>query len=96
MVHIAPDDRAKEITLTMEVEKLPRGYVLIDCEQSAAVWIDGAETGFETPTLGIRVATGPHMIQLVDGSGRRSPIVKVNVRQGETVRIKMAIEEGKR
>jgi hypothetical protein len=60
------------------------------------VWIDGAETGFETPTLGIRVQSGEHSIQLVDGSGRKSPPVKVNVHQGETVRVKMAIEEGKR
>jgi hypothetical protein len=96
VAHIAPDDRADEVTLTMEVEKLPRGYVLIDCEQEATVWIDGAETGFETPTLGIRVQSGEHSIQLVDGSGRKSPPVKVNVHQGETVRVKMAIEEGKR
>jgi tRNA A-37 threonylcarbamoyl transferase component Bud32 len=96
IVHIAPDDRAGEVTLTMEVEKLPRGYVLIDCEQEAAVWIDGAETGFETPTLGIRVQSGEHSIQLVDGSGRKSPVVKVHVHQGETVRVRMSIEEGKR
>jgi serine/threonine-protein kinase len=96
IAHIAPDDRAAELTLTMEVERLPRGYVLIDCEQDAAVWIDGAETGFETPTLGIRVQSGEHTIQLVDGSGRKSPAVKVNVHQGETVRVKMSLEEGKR
>jgi len=96
IAHIAPDDRAAEVTLTMEVERLPRGYVLIDCEQPAAVWIDGSETGFETPTLGIRVPSGEHTIQLVDASGQKSPIVKVNVHKGETVRVKLGMTgEGK-
>ena len=91
IAHVGPDDRAPELTLTLETEKLPRGYVLIDSEENAAVWIDGGESGFETPTLGIRVASGEHTIQLVDATGRKSPVMKVNVRQGETVRVKLGI-----
>ena len=67
-------------------EKQPRGTLLVDANTAAEVWIDGVDTGYTTPTLGIHVALGEHMVEVRDGAGHKATS-KVNVLQGQTVRL---------
>jgi hypothetical protein len=44
-------------------------------------------TGYTTPTLGIQLPIGKHLVELRDGSGGRGQSSVVNLQQGQTVRI---------
>jgi serine/threonine-protein kinase len=91
---LTPDDHDPVITLTMAPEKQPRGTLLVDANTAAEVWLDGIDTGYTTPTLGIHLRVGEHVVEVRDGSGRRAT-TKINVQQGQTIRLLLSPSGGK-
>jgi len=84
---ITPDDKQPALTLTLLPERNPRGTLMIDANTAAEVWLDGINTGYTTPTLGIEVPVGQHTVEVRDGAGNKSQLTKVTVPQGHTVRL---------
>ena len=83
---LTPDDRDPMLTMALSPEKQPRGTLLVDANTAAEVWIDGVDTGYTTPTLGIHVPLGEHAIEVRDGAGHKATS-KVLVTQGQTHRL---------
>jgi PEGA domain len=83
---LTPDDHDPMLTMALSPEKQPRGTLLVDANTAAEVWIDGVDTGYTTPTLGIHVPLGEHMVEVRDGAGHKATS-KVNVTQGQTYRL---------
>jgi hypothetical protein len=75
-----PDDRNALPPVILDAETQPRGTILVDAAAPAAVWIDGQYSGFFTPTPGLIVAAGEHVVQLRDDA-------RVRVAKGETARL---------
>jgi serine/threonine-protein kinase len=91
---LTPDDHDPMLTMALAPEKQPRGTLLVDANSAAEVWIDGVDTGYTTPTLGIHVALGEHMVEVRDGAGHKA-LSKVNVTQGQTLRLLLSPGGGK-
>jgi hypothetical protein len=87
---LTPDDKAGNLTVTLTPESHPRGWLMVDGNTAAEVWIDGVNTGYTTPTLGLEVAAGTHVVELRDSAGHRSQPTKVTVGQGQTKRLLLA------
>ena len=85
--NITPDDTAKEIELRLDEEKQPMGYLWIDTNGVGDVWIDGSDSGFTAPSLGLRIPVGRHVVELRDASGARSKPVTVDLAQGQSQHI---------
>jgi tRNA A-37 threonylcarbamoyl transferase component Bud32 len=81
---IAPDDTREQITVHLDEERQPHGALWIRADRAAEVYLDGHDTGFSTPTIGIRAAVGEHVVEVRDAAGR-SRSAKVSVAQGEAV-----------
>jgi len=90
--NLAPEDTAPELTIGLTAERLPRGAIMVDSTEAAEVWIDGAETGFSTPTLGLLVPLGRHIVEIRDSTGRRSRPARVDVGQGTVVRLSLNLD----
>jgi hypothetical protein len=84
---IKPEDTAPLISFELQPEKQPRGILWVDANRAAQVFVDGADTGLVTPTLGIRVTAGSHVIELRDGAGTVGAHVTAQVAKGETVHL---------
>jgi len=95
---IAPDDRAATVVVQLEPDQQQRATVWIDADRSAAVFVDGAATGLTTPTMGIRMRPGRHLIELRDDRGRRGATAEVTLARGETrhLRLDFAARGGRR
>jgi tRNA A-37 threonylcarbamoyl transferase component Bud32 len=83
---LTPDDHDPVLTLPLPPEKQPRGTLLVDSNTAAEVWIDGIDTGYTTPTLGIHQPLGHHVIEVRDGAGHKAT-AQVNLEQGQTIRL---------
>jgi len=81
---VKPEDTAQVLSLQLEPEREERGTLWIDANRAASVFIDGNDTGLVTPTIGVRVTPGKHLVELRDGSGQAAPSVQVELQQGET------------
>jgi len=92
---ITPDDKMGQVTVSLRPETQPRGTLMVDANTAAEVWIDGLNTGYTTPTLGIQLPVGKHTVELRDGSGGRGQSTVVNLGQGQTVRILLGLKAGK-
>jgi len=93
IARVAPDDLAPRIELALEVEKQPFGTVWVDSNIVASVWIDGVDTGFVTPTVGLRVPSGSrHTVELRDAQGRQGKAQRIQVTQGESVHVTINVE----
>jgi serine/threonine-protein kinase len=84
---LKPEDRDDELTLTMDTEREPRGRLIVDSSDAGEVWIDGKSTGFEAPTIPMRIAAGAHDVELRDPATGRKASARAQVRSGETVRV---------
>ena len=69
-------------------------HLMVDANGAAEVWIDGLNTGYTTPTLGIEVTAGPHTVEVRDGTGNRSASSKVVINQGQTLRLLLGTGPG--
>ncbi len=94
---LKPEDDAATVTLTMQPERRPRGTLVVEAQDVAEVWLDGVPTGLTTPTLGFRVPTGDHVLELhaPSPSTEHSPPKKVRIVQGQTLRVTMALGTSK-
>jgi eukaryotic-like serine/threonine-protein kinase len=91
---LTPDDHDPMMTMALSPEKQPRGTLLVDANTAAEVWIDGVDTGYTTPTLGIHVPLGDHVVEVRDGAGHKAAS-KVTVTQGQTIRMLLSPSGGK-
>jgi tRNA A-37 threonylcarbamoyl transferase component Bud32 len=82
---LTPDDKQPSLSVPMQPERLARATLFVDSNAAAAVWIDGVDSGYTTPTLGIRMLPGEHKIEVHDGSARALTSVKLS--QGQTLRL---------
>ena len=93
---LTPEDRGVgSLLLQLAPEQKPRGTLLVDSGGPAEVWLDGIDTGFLTPTIGLHVSAGQHTIELRDSTGGRSTPTDVTVRQGETLRLLLPFHPGR-
>jgi hypothetical protein len=83
---ITPDDKDPVLTVELTSEKFQRGTLMLDSDVVAEVWVDGADSGFVSPTV-FRLPAGDHTVQLRDGDDARSPSTKVKIRVGEATRV---------
>jgi tRNA A-37 threonylcarbamoyl transferase component Bud32 len=83
-VNLPPEDTTPRLVLTLEAEKRPQATVWVDANRTAQVFIDGVDSGWTTPTVGIRVAPGKHRIELRDAAGGPGPSLLLDLAQGET------------
>ncbi len=83
---ITPDDKQPTLTFTLLAEKQPRGTLMVDSNTAAELWIDGINTGYTTPTLGLEVPVGQHTVEVRDGAGKGQSS-NVYIAQGQTVRL---------
>jgi hypothetical protein len=90
---LTPDDHQPLLVLPLLPESKPRGTLIVDSNGAAEVWLDGAPTGFTTPTIGFRLATGDHLVELRDSHGNRGTQTHVHVKQGETQHLTLAVPE---
>jgi hypothetical protein len=91
---ITPDDHDGQLRISLVPEKQPRGTIMVDSNGAAEVWIDGVDSGYTTPTLGIHVAVGWHTVEVRDtGDARMSQRIKIE--QGETKRLLLTPGERK-
>jgi hypothetical protein len=82
---VTPDDKDPALSVPLSAERLARATLFVDSNSAASVWIDGVDTGYTTPTLGIRTAPGEHKVEVHDGSARAGTSVKLA--QGQTLRL---------
>jgi tRNA A-37 threonylcarbamoyl transferase component Bud32 len=88
---LTPDDHDPTIRISLTPERQPRGTLMVDSNVASEVWIDGIDRGYTTPTLGIHVSVGEHVIEVRDGSGRKAE-ARVKIAQGETRRLLLSPE----
>jgi hypothetical protein len=86
---ITPDDKASHLMLTLSPEKQPRGTLMVEANSAAEVWIDGVDTGLTTPTLGVEVSVGTHLVEVRDNTGAKPSSAHVTVAQGQTVHLRL-------
>jgi len=92
---LKPDDHNALSPIVLEAETQPRGTVFVDAAAPAAVWIDGQYSGFFTPTPGLIVAAGDHVVQLRDDRGVLDE-ARVHVAKGDTARLALQPKRGVR
>ena len=90
---LTPDDHDPMLSLALAPERQPRGTLLVDANTAAEVWIDGVDTGYTTPTLGIHEPLGEHVVEVRDGAGHKAAS-KVLLTQGQTVRLLLVARRG--
>jgi serine/threonine-protein kinase len=84
---VKPEDQTPAVEIDLQPEKLHRGALVVDANTAAEVWIDGAWSGFMTPTMPMRIPPGKHLIELRDGDGNRLTQTTVKIVRGETRRL---------
>jgi hypothetical protein len=89
---ITPDDHDPIVTLRLAQERQPRGALLVDANTAGEVYLDGVDTGYTTPTLGMYVPVGEHTVEVRDGS--QSAATRVKVAQGQTLRLLLSPSPG--
>jgi hypothetical protein len=83
---ITPDDHDPQMRISLTPEKQPRGTLMVDSNGAAEVWIDGVDSGYTTPTLGIHESVGWHTVEVRDASNQRAQS-RVKIEQGVTTRL---------
>jgi len=91
---ITPDDHDIQLRISLSPEKQPRGTLMVDSNGAAEVWIDGVDSGYTTPTLGIHVSVGLHTVEVRD-AGNASASKRVKIDQGQTLRLLLTPGGGK-
>jgi tRNA A-37 threonylcarbamoyl transferase component Bud32 len=91
---LTPDDHDPMLSLALAPERQPRGTLLVDANTAAEVFIDGIDTGYTTPTLGIHEPLGEHVVEVRDGAGHRASS-KVMLTQGQVIRLLLSPGGGK-
>jgi tRNA A-37 threonylcarbamoyl transferase component Bud32 len=85
--HLRPEDSAPLPPVVLVPDTTSRGTLFVDAAAPCEVWIDGHDSGFMTPTPGLRLAAGVHMIELHSGEAHRGERTRVTVTRGDTARL---------
>lgn len=93
VVNLTPEHEGT-VEAYLEPETQPVGYVWVDSGDMADIWINGAPSGFVSPSTGIRLRTGEHQVELRDSTGRRSQPVSVSVERGAHVHVRLSLPGG--
>ena len=88
---LTPDDHEPILRVALVAEKIARATLLVDSPVAAQVWIDGVNTGYVTPTLGLRVTAGHHVVEVRDGERLGSTPIEASA--GQTVRLLLTPRE---
>jgi hypothetical protein len=88
---VAPEDTASLLTVTLKPDNQPTATLTVDANASGEVWLDGVFTGFTTPTIGLVVRTGTHVVE-VRSAGMRARPVSVTLRAGQNLRLTVPVE----
>jgi tRNA A-37 threonylcarbamoyl transferase component Bud32 len=88
---LTPDDKQAMLSFTLQPEKAARGTLMVDANTAAELWVDGINTGYTTPTLGIEIPVGQHQVEVRDASGAKGQSTTVTIAQGQTVRLLMGV-----
>jgi hypothetical protein len=70
-----------------EASAKPHATLIVDSASPSAVWVDGVDSGYMTPTDGIFLAPGKHEVVAQDGAGHRGTPTTVVILQGQTQRL---------
>ncbi len=89
---VTPDDRDPEVEAVLETETLPFGTLWVDASDVAAIWIDGMDSGYQSPSLGLRLRAGKHTVELRDSAGGRSGKAKVEITQGQNIHVVLDVD----
>ncbi len=90
---ITPDDHDAVVTVTLLPEASERGTVLLDSDIVAQVWVDGAPSGFWSPTM-FRLPAGEHTVQLHDSDEARSATAHVKIKIGRATQLSLKATRG--
>jgi tRNA A-37 threonylcarbamoyl transferase component Bud32 len=82
---LTPDDHDPMISVVLAPERLPRATLYVDANTAAAVYLDGVDTSYTTPTIGLHIAAGEHTVEVRDGTARASTHIKLE--KGQTLRV---------
>jgi len=86
---ITPDDREGSLNLTLAPERQARGRLLVDSIAVGEVFVDGVDSGLETPTIPFYLPEGGHTVELRADSGARLAQARVDIRRGTTLHINL-------
>jgi serine/threonine-protein kinase len=95
VVPIKPENRDPLLSVQLQPATQSRGTLMVSSNSPAQVWLDGVFTGLTTPTIGIDLNAGPHLVELRDSAGGRSAPRSFIVRHGETVRLDLIAPGGR-
>ncbi|HEX8951591.1 MAG TPA: protein kinase [Polyangia bacterium] len=84
---LKPEDREPTVVAHLGAARLDRGTLWIDGPLGAEVWMDGAPTGAATPTVGLQVPAGSHLIELKSSDGAVVADKAVQVARGQIVHV---------
>ncbi len=96
VVKLTPDSHAQALELPLEPAHRDIGYLWIDSNHIADVYIDGAPTGLTTPTFGIDLPIGEHDVELRDSSGAHSRPLHVTLARGQHRHLRLNLMPGSR
>ncbi len=88
---LLPESHETALAVQLEPERFARATLYVDANSAADVWIDGVDTGFTTPTLGLRLAPGVHHVEAHEG--KRSAASDVKLAPGQTARLLLTPKE---
>jgi hypothetical protein len=50
------------------------------------------DSGYQSPSLGVRLRAGKHTVELRDSAGRRSGKAKVEITQGQNIHVVLDVD----
>jgi serine/threonine protein kinase len=83
---IKPEDREPVLTVHLQQEREDVGTLWVDSPASGELVLDGEHTGFNMPTVGLRVRAGRHVAEL-QSLGHGGAPVTFTLTKGETLRL---------
>jgi serine/threonine-protein kinase len=87
LISIKPEDHESTISARLRPETEPYGMIWVDGSAGARVFVDATDTGFTTPTVGMRTPAGDHLVELRTDDGTVVASTRTRLRKGETIRI---------
>jgi serine/threonine protein kinase len=93
---LSPEDNAAWEPALLQPETQARGTLFADAGAPAELWIDGLYSGFMTPTPGVRLSAGEHVLELRTSAGISSEKTRVLVGKGETLRVVLPMPKTRR
>jgi hypothetical protein len=92
---LKPEEHQRQLSIYLQAEKQDRGTVWIDANRTAQVFLDGGDSGFTTPTGGLQLPVGKHLVELRDQQGNLGASAKVNVVKGDVVHLALEFAAGR-